>query len=110
MSIFTSGYTGNLALRPIHDQILVQQDRPKEKLASGLYVPDTAERALQEDLATVVLVGPKVLEVNAGDRVLFKRRPCTALIPDEREGGPEEWKDLLMLRETDIIGVVTNEA
>lgn len=99
--------TGNLALRPIHDQVLVRQDPVKEKLDSGLYLPDVCARELQDDFATVLSVGPKALEVAPGDRVLFKRRPGTALIADKREGGPPEWMDLLMLRETDIIGVVT---
>jgi co-chaperonin GroES (HSP10) len=110
MPSFKPAPTGNLALRPIHDQILVRQDPVKEKLDSGLYLPDVASRALQEDLATVLTVGPGALEVQVGDRVLFKRRAGTALISDPREGGPEEWTDLLMLRETDIIGVVSDEA
>ncbi len=91
----------------------MRQDPVKEKLDSGLYLPDVCARELQDDFATVIAVGPGrdlPLEVQVGDRVLFKRRPGTALIPDKREGGPSEWTDLLMLRETDIIGVVTDEA
>lgn len=101
--------TGNLAghgLRPIKDQVLVRQDAVPNKLHSGLYVPDACARELQEDFGVVLAVGPRVVDVRVGDRVLFQRRACTALIPDRRFPGPAEWKDLLMLRETDIVGVV----
>lgn len=96
-------------LRPIRDQVLVRQDPLLERLASGLYVPETAARVLQEDYATVLAVGPACTELAVGDRVLFARRPGTALITDPREGGREEWRDLLMLRETDVVGVITEE-
>lgn len=103
----TSETAGNLSgLRPIHDQVLVRQDPPREKLENGLYVPDSARRELYDDYATVLGVGPKALDVKAGDRVLFKRRAGTALIPDLREGGRAEWINLLMLREADIIGII----
>jgi chaperonin GroES len=100
---------------PIKDRVIIRQDPKKERLASGLYLPDTASRELQEDFGTVLAVGPGAvgpggqripMEVAVGDRVLFKRRPSSALIPDEREGGPAEWKDVLVLREEDIIAVI----
>lgn len=100
---------GNLSshgLRPIHDQVLVRQDPVPETLPSGLYLTGSAMRELQEDLATVLAIGPKVLDVAVGDRVLIKRRADTALVPDKREGGRPDWIDLLMLRETDIVGIV----
>lgn len=113
--------TGKLAgpvVRPLGDQVLVRQDPKKDRLASGLYVPERAARELQEDFATVLAVGPGrpgpsgdriPVDVRVGDRVLFKRRPSTALVPDEREGDPNGWKDLLMLREDDIIGVLESD-
>ncbi len=42
-----------------------------------------------------------------GDLVLFTRRAMSALIPDAREiGSPDEWKNLLILHDTDIICVL----
>lgn len=102
-------------IAPIHDQILVKQDPPKEKIGM-LYVPQGEEE--YPPIATVLKVGPGKydatgqrlpLDVKPGDRVLFKRRGMTALIPDSREGGREEWKDVLVLREDDILGVVEEE-
>lgn len=96
--------------RPLRGRILVRQDRPVERLASGLYVPDIAARELQQDFAEVLALGPEVegepYDVKVGDRVLFTRRPGTALVYDPRDADPNGWKDLLMLFETDIVGVV----
>ena len=95
-----------IGIRPIRDQVLVRQDPPSERHSSGLYLPDSAVRDLQEDLGAVLGVGPGVTEVWPGDRVLFKRRPGSALVPDSRLGGDSEWIDVLMLREDDIIGII----
>lgn len=93
-------------IRPIRDQILVKQDKPKEKLANGLYVPQ-GSRDLQEDFGTVIAVGPGKVTINgvlvepvvkAGDRVLFKRRPMSALSSD--------WEDMLMLKDEDVLAVI----
>ncbi len=95
-------------IRLIRDQVLVRQDLPQSRLQSGLYLPQ-GHRDLQEDYATVIDVGPGnkwPIGVKPGDRVLFKRRPSSALIPDPREGGREDWVNLLILREEDIIGVI----
>ncbi len=107
-------------LRPLHDQILVRQDFLSEQTSGGILIPDSAARALrdlQQDLATVIAVGPGKYGPNGervapdllvGDRVLFRRRPGTALF-DGLEPGREEYRDLLMLTEDDVLGVVTEE-
>lgn len=104
--------------RPIHDQVLVRQDRPSERVgrAGLIYAPQGEEH--WPPFATVVAVGPGATDrfgervppgVAAGDRVLFKRRADTSLSPDSREGSTPGWEDLLMLRESDILGVVEPE-
>lgn len=96
-------------IRPIRDQVLVKQDKPKEKLASGLFVPQ-GHREAYEDFGTVIAVGPgRVSEggtiiapsVSPGDRVLFKRRPASSL----EDMGPE-FADMIMLKDDDILAVV----
>lgn len=104
---------------PIKDQVAVRQDPlVGERTPGGLYVPDCARRTLQTDYATVLKVGPgdvlpggerRVMDVKAGDRVLFQRTPDTALIPDGREGGRPEWKDVLMLPYEAIVSVLEDE-
>ena len=99
-------------LSMVQDRVLVRQSPKKERLESGLFIPDRAARELQEDTGVVVAVGPGSygpegvripVGVNVGDRVLFKRRPGSALCPDEREQHRLEWKDLIALREEDIL-------
>lgn len=95
-------------IRPLKDNILVKQDPAKEKLGS-LFVPENT-RDLQEDVGTVIAVGPgrlteggKLVEVSVkvGDRVVFKRRPASYL----GDFHPD-WKDLLMLKDEDMVGVI----
>ncbi|MGN6106214.1 MAG: co-chaperone GroES [Kofleriaceae bacterium] len=117
----TSGnVAGNLAghgITPIRDQVLVRQDPAHARLGNGLYAPDTCARELQDDYGTVIAVGKGrvnevgraiPLDVRVGDRVLFRRRPGSALVPDWREGGREGWKDLVMLREDDILAIIAS--
>jgi co-chaperonin GroES (HSP10) len=63
-------------------------------------------------MGTVLKVGPgKVgpggnrlpMDVKVGDRVMFKRKPGSALVPDRRETDDRGWKDLLVLTEDDIL-------
>lgn len=101
-------------VRPIQDQVLVRQDPPKERLESGLYLAGAAARELQEDIGTVIAIGPGrivagervPMSVEVGDRVMFRRRAESALIPDPRLGGSAAWKDLLVLRDEDMVAVL----
>ncbi len=100
-------------IRCLQDQVLVRQVAKKEKIGS-LYVPQGSEQYPNE--GTVLAVGPGKFypgcasrippDVAVGDVVLFKRKPGSALIADSREGGPAEFKDLIMLREDDLLVVV----
>lgn len=101
-----AGNLSNIGVRPIRDQVVVRQDPKQERLKSGLYLPDIASRELQEDIGTVLGVGPDALSVQVGDRVIFRRRSGSALMPDPREGGPSEWKDVLILRDEDLVAVL----
>ena len=99
-------------IRPIQDRVIVKQDPPKAMSAGGLHLPDRVE--VRENFGRVVAVGPGLtgplgqrmsLAVKVGDRVLFTRRPGSAINPDVREGRTE-FDDLLVLREEDIIAIV----
>ncbi|KAK3324126.1 chaperonin 10 kDa subunit [Cercophora scortea] len=66
------------SLVPLLDRVLVQRVKAEAKTASGLYLPETAVKELNE--AKVLAVGPGGLDregkrvpmgVNAGDRVLI---------------------------------------
>lgn len=88
----------------------MRQDPPLDKVGS-LHLPDSANKNYP-DLATVLAVGPKVTDQcpGAGARVLFTRRPGSALIQDDRVPDQNsEWLNLLMLREEDIMAEISGE-
>jgi chaperonin GroES len=94
-----------MKFRPLHDRILVERVAEEEKTKTGIYIPDAAREKPQK--AKVVAVGSgktndkgeKVKpDVKEGDHVLFSKY-----------GGDEitvDGKDLLIIREEDILGVV----
>jgi len=93
-------------VKPLKNKVIVRQDPPKEKLG-GLYLPQNS-RELYDDFGTVIAVGSEITCVVAGDRVLFKRRPGSALNPDKREG-TSDLDDLLVLQEEDLLAVIEGE-
>ena len=95
--------------RPLHDRVVVRRITAEEKTAGGIIIPDTAKEKPQE--GEVVAVGPGArneqgqivaLDVKAGDRVLFGKWSGTEV----KVGGEE----LLVMKESDIIGIVETAA
>ncbi len=97
------------SLRPLHDRILARRVDAEEKTAGGIIIPDTAkEKPIQ---AEVLAVGPGArdesgrivpMEVRVGDIVMFTKW-----------GGTEvkiEGEELLVLKETDVIGIVDKKS
>jgi len=92
-------------LRPLHDRVLVRRLEEQESKRGGLFIPDSAKEKPQQ--ADVVAVGNGkllesgervVLDVKAGDRILFGKY-----------GGSEvkiDGDEYLILREDEILGVL----
>lgn len=90
-------------IRPIKNRVLVRQDPPQDKIGI-FYVPQGSEN--YPNYGTVEAVGPGVTEnIKVGDRILFKRKPDSALNPDTREG-KSEFDGLLVLPEEYILAIV----
>ncbi len=94
-----------MSFRPLHDRVVVKRIDSEEKTKGGIIIPDTAKEKPQE--GEVVAVGPGArndkgevtpLDVKAGDRVLFGKWSGTEVKIDG--------EDLLIMKETDIMGVV----
>src|ERR1700685_1466919 len=101
-----------LGLRPIRDYFYVRQEEPREKIGS-LYVPQGSEK--WPPIGTVVACGPGVhapdgtwipMLVKVGDRILFKRRAASALLPDHREVDDRNLYGIVRLQECDIVGIL----
>jgi len=94
-----------MALRPLHDRVLVRRVEAEEKTAGGIIIPDTAKEKPQEGEIVSVGTGTKAedgkvtpLDVKAGDRILFGKWSGTEVKVDG--------EDLLIMKESDILGVI----
>jgi chaperonin GroES len=94
-----------MALKPLHDRIVIKQLEAQEKTKSGLVLPDSAKEKPQE--GKVVAVGPgrlsdegavKALEIKTGDRVLYGKYAGTEV--------SLEGDEYVILREEDVLAVV----
>lgn len=101
--------------RPIKNSVLVRQDAPKKTLGSGiLHAVDGAET--WPTTGTIVAVGPTAWKEGGdalapGARVLFKRRPNSALEPEQYKlGGSRDgvFADLIMLDDEDILAEISD--
>ncbi len=91
--------------RPLHDRVVVRRLTGEEKTAGGIIIPDTAKEKPSE--GEIVAAGPgarneqgqiQALDVKAGDRVLFGKWSGTEV--------KIEGEDLLIMKESDILGIV----
>jgi chaperonin GroES len=94
-----------MAFRPLGDRVLVKRVEEEEKTRGGIIIPDTAKEKPQE--GEVIAVGPgardetgkvQPLDVKTGDRILFGKWSGTEVKLDG--------EDLLIMKETDILGVL----
>jgi chaperonin GroES len=92
-------------VKPLHDRILVKRLDSEEKTAGGIIIPDTAKEKPVQGKVVAVGAGKKdekggriVMDVKAGDKVLFSRYGGTEV----KVGGDE----LLIMREDDILGII----
>ncbi len=67
-----------------------------------LYVPQGKED--YPNFGTVLAVGGEVEEILVGDRVIFKRKPASAISPEAR--AKDEYYGLLVLPEDHILAIV----
>ncbi|WP_039017237.1 co-chaperone GroES [Halocynthiibacter namhaensis] len=95
-----------MALKPLHDRVLVRRTESDEKTAGGLYIPDSAKEKPAE--GTVVACGEGLrkdsgeliaMAVKDGDTILFGKWSGTEVTVDGEE--------LLMMKESDIMGIIS---
>lgn len=81
--------------------MLVRQD-PPDNMRGALYVPQGKEE--YPNMGTVLAIGSKVDCVNVGDRVVFQRKPASAISPEARSA--DEYYGLLVLPDDHILAIV----
>jgi chaperonin GroES len=94
-----------MALRPLHDRVIVKRLDNERKTASGIVIPDNA--AEKPDQGEVIAVGPGkktddgkliAVDVKVGDKVLFGKYAGQTVKVDGEE--------LLVIREDEIMAVI----
>jgi chaperonin GroES len=94
-------------IRPLGDRILVEAVEQEETIAGGLLLPETAKEKPQQGNVLAVGAGRRddngnriPLDVAVGNKVLFAKYAGTEVKLDG--------KKLLIMKETDILGIVEN--
>ncbi|MGH7016217.1 MAG: co-chaperone GroES [Caulobacteraceae bacterium] len=94
-----------MGFRPLGDRVLVRRVDEEEKTKGGIIIPDTAKEKPQE--GKVISVGPgardehgkvQPLDLKKGDRILFGKWSGSEV---KLEG-----EDLLIMKESDVLGVL----
>src|ERR1700730_5153825 len=98
-----------MKFRPLHDRVVIRRIEGEDKTKGGIIIPDTVKEKPQE--GEVVAIGPGArddsgklvpLDLKAGDRVLFGKWSGTEVKIDGQ--------DLLIMKESDIMGVIEGKA
>ena len=94
-----------MKIRPLHDRVVIKRMEEERTSAGGIVIPDSAtEKPIRGE---VISVGKgklsdsgelRLLDVKAGDEVLFGKYSGTEIKIDNEE--------FLVMREDDIMGVV----
>lgn len=86
-----------MKITPLKDRVLVEVEEVKEKTASGLYIPQSAQEKTQ--IGTVKAIGSdKEITVKVGDKVMYDKYAGTAF--------KDEGKDYLILKAEDLIATL----
>jgi chaperonin GroES len=95
-----------MALRPLHDRILVQRIEEEEQKVGGIIIPDTAKEKPQQGKVIAVGAGKAdkdgkriPLDVQNGDTILFGKYSGQEIKVDGNE--------YLIMREDEVLAVVT---
>jgi chaperonin GroES len=94
-----------LKFRPLHDRVVVRRVDAEEKSKGGIIIPDTAKEKPSQ--GEIIAIGPGgrdeagkliPIDLKVGDRVLFGKWSGTEVKIDG--------DDLLIMKESDVMGVI----
>ena len=98
-----------MKFRPLHDRVVIRRIDEVAKTQGGIIIPDTAKEKPAE--GEIVAVGPGArdekgvlvpLDVKKGDRILFGKWSGSEV--------KIEGEDLLIMNESDVMGVIDGAA
>jgi len=95
-----------MKIRPLHDRVIVKRIEEDLKTKGGIIIPDTAKEKPQMGMVIAVGEGKKTeegklipLDVQKGDQVLFSKYSGNEI--------KIEGEEVLIMREEDILGIIT---
>ena len=95
-----------MALKPLHDRVLVRRVESDEKTSGGLIIPDSAKEKPAEGVIVSAGEGARkdsgeliAMSVSEGDKILFGKWSGTEVTIDGEE--------LLIMKESDILGTLS---
>ena len=105
-NIITQIYSKKKMITPLQDRVIVKRNDASTTTESGIIIPDTAKEQPQEGTIFAVGEGKKkedgtriTPDIKKGDKVLFGKYAGTEIKIDG--------EDLLIMREDDIVGVIS---
>ncbi len=94
-----------ISVKPLGNRVVVEPIEQEDVTASGIVLPDTAKEKPQQGMILAAGPGDRdddgkriTMDVKVGDKVLFAKYAGTELKLDG--------KKLLILRETDLLGII----
>ena len=95
-----------MALKPLHDRVLVRRVESDEKTSGGLIIPESAKEKPAEGVIVAAGEGARkdsgeliAMSVNEGDKILFGKWSGTEVTIDGEE--------LLIMKESDSLGTLS---
>ena len=95
-----------MALKPLHDRVLVRRVESDEKTSGGLIIPESAKETPAEGVIVAAGEGARkdsgeliAMSVSEGDKILFGKWSGTEVTIDGEE--------LLIMKESDILGTLS---
>ena len=95
-----------MALKPLHDRVIVRRVESDEKTSGGLIIPESAKEKPAEGVIVAAGEGARkdsgeliAMSVSEGDKILFGKWSGTEVTIDGEE--------LLIMKESDILGTLS---
>jgi chaperonin GroES len=95
-----------LAVRPLHDKILVRRDEAETKTSSGIFLPESSKD--RPKTGTIEAVGDGALNTETGQRIPLTVKKGDKVIFSSYAGTEVKINDneLLIMSEDDILAVI----
>ena len=82
--------------KPLGDRVLLKVQEAETKTASGIIIPDTAEKE-KPTIADVVAIGSDVEHVKVGDKVIYTKYARSASVTIDGQ-------DYLVMETSEVLG------